>query len=237
MTPRGVFVTGTDTGVGKTLVACGLIRQLRARGIDTAAIKPIETGVDAGGPADAIALRHACGDRDPIDDVCPERFALPAAPSVAAAAEHRRVDRAAIRAAFERLRRSSDFIVAEGAGGLLVPIEDGFDMLDLALEFALPALLVARAALGTINHTRLSLEIAEQRGLPVAGVVISHADGVVSAADEANLAALRAMLGPGLLGEIPPLFEVEPRAWLPEALQAIDLDRLWSRLDELSATG
>ena len=82
--PRGWFVTGTDTGVGKTVVACAIVRGLRARGIDVGALKPIETGVGPEGPLDALALRAATGDADPLDLVCPQRFALPAAPTVAA---------------------------------------------------------------------------------------------------------------------------------------------------------
>ncbi len=240
MTHRGVFVTGTDTGVGKTVVACQLVRQLRARGIETAVIKPIETGVGVDGPADAIALREAAGDRDPIEDVCPQQFELPVAPSVAAASAGRRVDRSAIRSAYERVCGGSDFVVAEGAGGLLVPIDEQFDMLDLALELSLPALLVARAALGTINHTRLSLEVAEQRGLDVVGVVISHADGVLSAADAANLGALRSLLGDRLLGEIPPRGHTgakQPEAGGSSPGSPIDLDALLRRTDDLRASG
>jgi dethiobiotin synthetase len=202
---RGVFVTGTDTGVGKTVVACALVRGLRARGVDVGVMKPIETGVGADGPCDALALIEASGAGDPLDDVCPQRFALPAAPTVAAAAEGRAVDLGAVRTAFHRVRARHDCVVAEGAGGLLVPAAEGLSMGDLARELRLPLLLVARAALGTINHTLLSLEVAAARGLDVLGVVISHASGRISAADEANLDALRQALGPGLLAELRPL--------------------------------
>jgi len=217
---RGVFVTGTDTGVGKTLVACALLRALRARGVDAGAMKPIETGVGPGGPTDAIALRLAAGERDPLAEVCPQPFALAAAPLVAARAEGRAVDLAAIDAAFARLRARREFLVVEGAGGLLVPIDAELAMSDLAQRMALPLLVVARAALGTINHTRLTIEAARVRGLPVAGVVISHASGPLSAADEANLAALRGELGAARVGEIPPLAAGE----LP-APDFVDLDR------------
>jgi dethiobiotin synthetase len=200
---RGVFVSGTDTGVGKTVVACALARGLRARGIDVGVMKPIETGVGDAGPVDARALREAAGCADPLDDVCPERFALPAAPSVAAAAEGRAVDLERVRAAFRRIRARRDCVIAEGAGGLLVPIAPGVSMADLARELALPLLVVARAALGTINHTLLTLEAAVARGLPVLGVVISHA-APLGAADAANLEALRLALGPALLAELPP---------------------------------
>jgi dethiobiotin synthetase len=217
----GVFVTGTDTGVGKTLVACALLRALRARGIDVGAMKPIETGVGPDGPADAIALRLAAGERDPLADVCPQPFALAAAPTAAARAEGRVVDLAAIDAAHARLRARRDFLVVEGAGGLLVPIAEKLAMADLAERMGLPLLIVARAALGTINHTRLTLESAHRRGLAVAGVVISHSAGALCAADEANLGELRRELGAVLLGEIPAL---APGA-APDA-SLLDLDSL-----------
>jgi dethiobiotin synthetase len=216
---RGVFVTGTDTGVGKTVVACALIRALRARGVAVAAMKPIETGVGAAGPADAIALRAAAGLDVPLEDVCPQRFALPAAPIAAARAERRSVNLAAIDAAHARIRARCEFLVMEGAGGLLVPATEPLSMADLAQRYALPLWIVARAALGTINHTRLTLEAARARRLHVAGVVISHAGGPLPDAELRNLALLRDELGPLLVGEIPPL---APGA-IPDAeLLAID---------------
>jgi dethiobiotin synthetase len=240
MTGLGVFITGTDTGVGKTVVACELVRRLRGRGIETGVIKPIETGVGREGPADADALRRASGRRDPIADVCPQQFRLPAAPLVAAAGEGRQVDVSAIANSYDRVRQGCDFVVAEGAGGLLVPIAEDFDMLDLAQHLGLPALLVARAALGTINHTLLSLEVARKRGLEIVGVVISHADGALSEADEANLDALRMRLGDRLLGEIPPRADASPTpneadSGLSAQASLIDIDRLLSRLRSLSA--
>lgn len=201
----GVFVTGTDTGVGKTLVACALVRALRASGVDVGVMKPCETGVGAEGPLDARALLSAAGANDPLEEVCPQSFALPAAPAVAAAAEGRAVDLERIRAAAARLRARHAFLVVEGAGGLLVPFTRGCSMADLAGELGLPLLVVARAALGTINHTLLTLEAAERRGLGLAGVVISHASAGLPKADLQNLAALREALGPRLVAEIPHL--------------------------------
>jgi dethiobiotin synthetase len=203
--PRGIFVTGTDTGVGKTLVACALVRALRARGCDVGVMKPAETGVGPAGPLDALALREAAGSEDPLDDVCPVQLALPAAPTVAAEHAGTEVDLGAIRAAWRRVRARHDFVVVEGAGGLLVPLAKDFTMADLAAELGLPVAVVARAALGTINHTLLTLEAAERRGLAVVGVVISHASGSLSDADARNLSALRRALGPRCVGEIPPL--------------------------------
>jgi dethiobiotin synthetase len=201
----GLFVTGTDTGVGKTLVACALARALRARGVDLGVLKPAETGVVPAGPLDALALRKAAGTADPIEEVCPEAFALPAAPAVAARAEGRKVDLGRIRDAAAKLRARHRFLLVEGAGGALVPLAAGVHMLDLAGELELPVLVVARGALGTINHTLLTLEALAERGIPLAGVVLSHGPAPLSAPDAANLAWLREALGPRLLGEVPPL--------------------------------
>jgi len=201
----GLFVTGTDTGVGKTVVACALARALRARGVDLGVLKPAETGVGPAGPLDALALREAAGTADPIEEVCPEVFVLPAAPAVAARAEGRKVNLGRIRDAAAKLRARHRFLLVEGAGGALVPLAAGVHMLDLARELELPVLVVARGALGTINHTLLTLEALADRGIPLAGVVLSHGPTPLSAPDAANLAWLREALGARLLGELPPL--------------------------------
>ncbi len=221
--PPGLFITGTDTGVGKTVVACALAEQLRERGVDVGVMKPIETGVGTQGPLDAIALAEAAGVRDAMDLICPVRLALPAAPVVAAETENREVDLGAIRAAYDTLRSRHECVIVEGAGGLLVPITASYAMADLARDLALPLLVVTRGRLGTVNHTLLTLEVAAGRGLPVAGVVLSHGPIPLSSADTANLTILHSVLGERLLGEIP-LFD--PGEGAPAG--SIDHDRLWN---------
>lgn len=215
----GLFVSGTDTGVGKTVVSCALARGLREAGIDVGVMKPVETGVPAEGPADARALARAAGVDDPLDLVCPLRFAMPAAPQASAEAEPSvlgsddPIER--IEAAHRRLAARHAFVVVEGAGGLLVPFDEKTTMAELARRLALPVLLVARASLGTINHTLLSLEACDARGLEVLGVVVSHATGPLSEADAHNLDVLRRALGDRLVGEVPPVTdpdEVDPRS-------------------------
>ena len=226
---RGLFVTGTDTGAGKTVVACAVVRSLRDRGLDVGVMKPIETGVDPDtGPLDASALRAAAGDPDPLDRVCPLQFALPAAPNVAAASEGRGVDLARVHHVYEDLARQHDWMVVEGAGGLLVPTTDDATMADLARDLELPVLVVARAALGTINHTRLTLEEVTRQGVDLVGVAISH-DHVISDADAANLDCLRQWLGERLLFEVPT--QDDPTA-APE-LEAQSTARLLERLETL----
>jgi dethiobiotin synthetase len=187
-------------------------------------MKPIETGVCEAGPLDAIALREAAGGTDGLDDVCPQRFRLPAAPTVAAAAEGRAVDLEAVDAAFARLAARHELLVVEGAGGLLAPAADGATMADVAARLRLPLVVVARAALGTVNHTRLTLEAARVRGLEVAGIVVSYSTGPLSDADAANLGALREAPGARLIGEIPPLAPGST-----PGPTAIDLDMLLGR--------
>ena len=213
-----LFVTGTDTGVGKTVAACALVRGLRDQGLDVGVMKPIETGVDpAAGPLDAIALSAAAGQPDALDLVCPVRFALPAAPCVAAEDEGKKVDLAPVHRAFHQLAARHDWLVVEGAGGLLVPTTPDATMADLAQDLSLPVLLVARPALGTINHTRLCVEETLRRGLDLVGVVVSH-DHTVSDADAKNLDYLRRWLGERLLAEIPVVEDLEPIPLDPEAL-------------------
>jgi len=153
----GVFVTGTDTGVGKTVVATALVTALRERGVDVGVMKPCETGVGPDGPLDALALAAAAGEPDPIDAVCPWPLPVPAAPSVAAALAGRPLDLDAIGRAYRALAGRHAFTVVEGAGGLLVPIHEEASMADLAAGLDLPLLVVVRTALGTINHTLLTL--------------------------------------------------------------------------------
>jgi dethiobiotin synthetase len=201
----GLFVTGTDTGVGKTVVSCALARGLRGAGVDIGVMKPVETGVTSAGPEDAQALRSAARVSDPMSLICPLQFALPAAPQASAEAEGREMDLEEIQRTFRVLAARHDAVLVEGAGGILVPFTESLDMADLAATLELPVLLVARASLGTINHTLLSLEACRQRGLDLIGVVISHAEGVLSEADAKNLEVLRRRLGDQLIGEIPPL--------------------------------
>lgn len=205
----GLFVTGTDTGVGKTVVSCALARGLRTSGVDVGVMKPAETGVPQTGPEDARALVAAAGVEDPIELVCPLRYDMPAAPEASARAEGRKASLDPILDAYTTLAARHDFMLVEGAGGILVPFDRETTMADLAGRLGLPLLVVARASLGTINHTLLTLEACASRGLEVEGVVLSHATGRLSIADAANLEILRERLGTTLVGEIDPLVAPE----------------------------
>lgn len=167
MQSRGVFITATDTGAGKTAVTAGIAAVLRGRGVDVGVFKPVSSG----GAADAQFLTKAAGVTDALDLVNPVRLAAPLSPNVAAELEGRQVLLEPIVDAYNSLSRLHDTVLVEGVGGLLVPIRDDFLVADLADRLDLPLLLVARAALGTINHTMLTLEAAKTRNLKTRGVI------------------------------------------------------------------
>jgi len=176
---RGIFITGTDTGVGKTYVATALAGAFRSNGIDAGVMKPAETGCRSHKgelvPQDALRLIHAAGARDRLNLVNPYRFRKPLAPAVAAEIEKRRIDPAKIMTAYRLLVRRHDFMIVEGAGGIMVPLSRKYLYLDLAQAMKLPVLIVARPGLGTINHTLLTISALKQRKVHVAGIVINYA--------------------------------------------------------------
>lgn len=204
----GLFVTGTDTGVGKTAVACALAAALAEAGRPVGVMKPFESGcaLDARGelvPADALALMAAAGVDDALSQVCPYRFEPPVAPGVAAARAGVTVDPDRVRAAYAGLAARHDPMLVEGAGGLLVPATPELLVVDLAVRLDLPVLLVARAGLGTINHTLLSLEAARRRGLSVRAVVLNRADDPADASLRDNAEVIARWGEVEVLGPLP----------------------------------
>lgn len=209
MTAPVLFVAGTDTGVGKTYVATALCRALRERGVRVAAFKPVETGCDdASAPADALALKAAAGLPIDLDEVCPYRFRAPLAPAIAARQEGRTVDLGLVEERLDSLRRKSDLVVCEGAGGLLVPLSHGVLTADWIVRQGFPVLLVARLGLGTINHTLLSVRWLRDHGVPFLGTVLSASEPVSDRAAESNPDTLSAFPEVRLLGvsrrDLPP---------------------------------
>jgi dethiobiotin synthetase len=191
-------ITGTDTGVGKTLVATVLLRLMRARGLRVAAMKPVETGVSPGDPrGDAHRLREAAGGEDPLEVVRPLLLKEPLAPWVASARGGTRVDLDALDSAFRRLSDGRDAIVVEGAGGLLVPLTRDMAYDGLFVQWDLDLVVVAGNRLGAINHTLLTVRAAHDAGLRVRGVVLNTLDpeppGI---AESTNLETLAELLAP-----------------------------------------
>ena len=175
---RGLFVTGTDTGVGKTFVTGGLARLLCSRGLRVGVMKPVETGCARHGddlvPADALQLMTAAGGQQDLSSVCPYRFEAPLAPDVAARKAGRTIDPDAIRVRFQAIASSHDVVLVEGAGGLLVPIRGRYTMADLAVDLGLPILIVTASRLGAVSHTLLTLAHAQSRGLTVAAYLLNQ---------------------------------------------------------------
>jgi dethiobiotin synthetase len=175
-----MFITGTDTDVGKTYVAALIAKSLRAAGHRVGVYKPAASGCRRQGKElisdDAISLWQAAGQPGTLDRVCPQCFEAPLAPHLAARAEGREIDRTLLRDGLKYWRERSDIVLVEGAGGLLSPISDDETFADLARDFGFPLIIVAKNALGTINHTLLTLHAARtlHGGLLVAGIVLNH---------------------------------------------------------------
>jgi dethiobiotin synthetase len=205
---RGAFVTGTDTGVGKTLAACALLHALAARDVRAIPMKPIAAGVTGAMNEDTAALIAAAGRGKP-EDVTPVLLREPMAPHIAAAREGVILSLAPVTAAFERLRTQGDFIVVEGVGGFKVPLADGLDTVDMARAFALPVVLVVGMRLGCLNHALLTADAIDAAGLRLAGWIANHVDAHMLVADE-NVEALRTRLHAPLLGRLP--FDEEANA-------------------------
>jgi dethiobiotin synthetase len=208
--PTGIFVTGTDTGVGKTTVAVALARLCSRRGGVPIPYKPVETGCDPE-PDDARRLWEAARRPIPLGDVCPFPLALPAAPAAAAAAAGIRLDLAElVRHAFEIAKRGT-FLIVEGAGGLLVPYAGRDTNADLASHLELPILIVAKTALGTINHVALTLSELGQRRLPVAGVVLVRSGVEIEPQEATNAQLIEQVSGVAPLGTFPRLNAADAR--------------------------
>jgi len=174
---KGFFVTGTDTGVGKTLVSGGIAHILRGAGKRVGVFKPVASGCrrdyDGLVNADAEFLRGCSHCDFDLDVINPVRYLAPAAPIVCIEHENRQVDFAAIETAYNKIAAESDVLIVEGIGGIRVPISEGVDVIELAKAFDLPMIIVTRPDLGTINHTLLTIDAARNAGLHIAGVVIS----------------------------------------------------------------
>ncbi|HZV75371.1 MAG TPA: dethiobiotin synthase [Conexibacter sp.] len=222
---RGLFVTATDTGVGKTIVAASMLAALRARGERVAAFKPVVTGTDEPSdpawPPDDTLLAAAAGMH--AEDVAPARFGPPVSPHLAAALAGEQLDPAALRAAFAVRAAEADAVVAEGVGGLLVPLTRDYLVRDLAHDLGLPLAIAARPGLGTINHTLLTIEAARAAGLAIAGVVMTPWPEAPSAMEADNRATI-ARLGDVEVATLARVQRADPLL-LAEAGAALPLDR------------
>ena len=205
---KSFFITGTDTGVGKTTVSCALCAYSSLkRGLDVGVMKPFECGLVSHGkdrsPRDAILLKEASGSRDDLSLINPYTLETPAAPEAAAEIEHVQIDLENLDRLYQRLAAAHDILFVEGAGGVLVPVKKGFFFSDLIKRWKASAIVVSRLGLGTINHTLLTCRFLRSEHISVAGVIMSDTEGKRDAATKTNPEILARYLDVPLLGVYP----------------------------------
>ncbi len=205
---RGIFITGTDTGVGKTVVAAALASYLKSTGLDVGVMKPVQTGCRLNHSRllrnDTRLLMQAAGVKDSSKLVTPYCLRHPLAPWTASQMEGVKIKLSVLLKAYWELCRRHLFMVVEGVGGLAVPITARMNVADLALYFKLPLLVVTRPGLGTLNHTLLTLEYARARKIPVKGIVINQSEKRTAGwAEKTNPAVLTALCKVPVLGSVP----------------------------------
>lgn len=225
---KGIFVTGTDTGVGKTLVAGGLSALFRENGIDVGVMKPVESGCSREYgilvPKDALFLKEMSGCQDELDLINPYALEHPLAPALAAELERVKIRLEVIQEAYSILASRHELVLVEGVGGMLVPITSGRLMADLVKELGgLSLLIVTRALLGTLNHTLLTLYYARREGMEVLGVVMNQTSPQYGLAESLNAGALRRWGGAPFLGSLPFLLSMDKENIKRALKEKIDL--------------
>jgi len=237
---KGVFVTGTDTEVGKTIVTASLVSLLINDGFDVGVMKPIETGCPKKNgrlvPRDAAFLKVVSDSKDGLSLINPYRFSKPLAPLIAAKIDHKEIKMGKISLAYEKLRKKHDMTFVEGAGGLLVPLTGKLTNVDLILKLALPIIVVVGSKLGAVNHTLLTLNWAREKGIKVVGLVINqpnrNPNPRKNIAQKTNPMLIRSLAGVPILGEVPHIPSISrPHAFSKSAVmnilkRAIDLEKI-----------
>lgn len=209
-----MFVTGTSTEVGKTVVAAVIARTLAAEGKRVAVFKPAVTGLEEEGETDHALLRRASGSNQSDEEIAPYRYGPPASPHLAAALAGEEIDPNRLRQAAHEAAARADAIVCEGVGGLLVPLSPRYLVRDLAADLGYPLVVVASPGLGTINHTLLTLESARAAGLEVATVVLNPWSDDPSEIERDNRKTIAA-LGEVRVETLPRLDLGDPSSWPP----------------------
>lgn len=225
MKAKGWFITGTDTGIGKTWVSAGLMHALRERGLTVAGMKPVASGCEATPEGlrneDALMLQAQCSPMQPYEHINPYAFAPPIAPHIAAAEASVSIDFDRVARYYALLAGATDRVVVEGVGGWLVPLNARKSVADLAQSLGLPVILVVGVRLGCINHALLSAEAIHARGVPLAGWVANCVEPGTDRLEE-NIDTLRGLIDAPLLGVVPHLASPE----IARVAEALDLNRL-----------
>jgi dethiobiotin synthetase len=238
---KGFFVTGTDTGVGKTIITAALIKAAHILGFKACGMKPIETGCKRAEnrrqqtanregnnsliPSDGTFLREITGTGESIDLITPIRFENPLAPLPASEIEDKPIDLDKIKTAYKELSNRYDIIIVEGIGGLLVPILRDYFVVDLARDFGLPLIIVSRPGIGAINHTMLSVRYAIKEGLTVAGIIINYTRPPESTlAENTNPEIIRRLSPTPVIGIFPYLKDLESRTIERGLVKSLNLE-------------
>jgi dethiobiotin synthetase len=236
----GYFITGTDTGVGKTIVTAAILRSFIKKGLKVGAMKAIETGcLNKDGillPSDGMFLRDMAEMSDSIDLITPLRFENPLSPFVAAKLENLEVEIDRVFKAFDALRKKYDFIVVEGVGGLMVPLRKEekkkatfYFVRDLIKELGLSAIIITKPTLGTLNHTILTIEALKSKKIPIKGYIINFSEPAKNdIAEKTNPEALRELLDIPFLGIMPYLSDLNKDTIGETAIKNLDIESLIS---------
>ena len=226
---KGIFITATDTGIGKTVVAASLALALKGRGIHVGVMKPIATGCFGDGrlvSSDAVYLFEAA-ENEYAPLTSPVRYRNPVAPSIASIYEQREVDVKKLHVAFAELQKNYDYVIVEGIGGLLVPIKKNFLVANLIREMGLPLVIVSHVNLGAINHTLLTVDSALMRGLAIKGIIFNRAPIVnYSLAELTNPRVIHELTGLPVLGTLPEVEHLDVERCKYGNLRAIFEERI-----------
>lgn len=219
---KGFFITGTDTGVGKTIVTACLLSLFRKYRLTAGVMKPFETGVTGKTLSDAEFLIKAEGAGSAIADVSPMRFKTPASPLQASQVEKRPINIKLILRKFHELAGKNEFMLVEGVGGILAPITDKYLVIDLIRDLRLPLIVVCRYNLGTLNHTLLTLKAAQAEGIAVRGIIFNQTTPKMSAIEKQQPALVRKLTKTPVLGECPYIKNASPSSFTPKLLAGIE---------------
>jgi dethiobiotin synthetase len=226
---KGFFVTGTDTGVGKTIITAALIKVISRLGFTTGGMKPIESGCLQQGdvlvPSDGMFIKTAAHMEENIRHITPCCFRSPLAPLPASEIEGITVDFEKINKAFAEISGKYDVVIVEGIGGLLVPITRKYSVIDMAKDFNLPLIVVSRPSLGTINHTMLTVNYAIKEGLRVAGIIINYSQPPENTLAETTNPEIIKQISPvPVIGIFPYLTDMESATIKEAAEKNLDIE-------------
>ena len=227
MPAQGLFITGTDTGVGKTVVTAAILSWLRQQGQTVGVMKPIETGVDSecssAANSDALFLMECGRLEDDLTEVCPIRLKPAASPYQAGLIENRTLQPEAIISAYRTLSEKYDWMLVEGVGGVKVPITREYAVVDLIRDLGLPAIVVARYQLGTLNHTLMTVDTLKQNSIPVRGVVFNPTESeALNTIEQDQPRLIEELSGVKVLGKFPYIKNLNTQSFSPEKLKVLE---------------